>query len=67
MNEITNMNGKRAYLTPHVNIITMETNYGVMEDRSIPVDPNAPATGDGNAKRFDMSDDMWDNNREGFK
>ncbi len=58
------MNGKHTYIKPCIDIIIMETNYGVMEDRSIAEDPNTPATGDGNAKRFDMSDDMWGDNHE---
>lgn len=64
--KIENMNnkkiasGKCAYVEPLTHIIKLETNYGIMEDRSIAIDPNKPATGDGNAKEFDMSDDMWD-------
>lgn len=60
-NNIT-MRGNRTYIKPHVYIIKMETNYGIMEDLSIPEDPNNPAQGDGNAKQFDMSDDMWNDN-----
>lgn len=56
--------GNRPYIKPHAYIIKMETNYGVMEDRSIATDPNTPAIGDGNAKQFDMSDDMWGDNHE---
>ncbi len=63
INNNTNMGGKRAYIEPHAYII-METNYGVMEDRSIATAPNTPATGNGNAKQFDMSDDMWGDNHE---
>lgn len=64
MNKKIIMSDKRLYLKPHTNIIKMETNYGVMEDRSIGIDPNTPATGDGNAKQFDMTDDMWNDNHE---
>ena len=64
MNNNTNTSGKRAYIKPHAYIIKMETNYGIMEDKSIPIDPNTPAEGDGNAKQFDMSDDMWDDNHK---
>ena len=49
--------GKHAYIKPNANIIRMDTKYGVMHDRSIAIDPNTPATGDGNAKQFDG--DMW--------
>lgn len=62
---IENMNnqkitsGKCAYVKPLTHIIKLETNYGIMEDRSIAIDPNKPAEGGGNAKEFDMSDDMW--------
>ena len=56
--------GKRAYIKPYVDIIKMDTSYGMMEDRSIAIDPNTPATGDGNAKQFDMTEDMWDDNHE---
>ena len=61
MNNNTTTRGNRAYIKPHAYIIKLETNYGVMEDRSI-----ATATGDGNgnAKQFDMSDDMWGDNHE---
>ena len=55
---------KRLYLKPHTNIIKMETSYGMMENISIPADKNTPATGDGNAKQFDMTDDMWNDNHE---
>lgn len=64
MNKKIIMTDKRLYLQPHTSIIKMETNYGVMEDRSIPVDPKTPADGDGNAKQFDMTDDMWNDNHE---
>lgn len=60
MNSKTYTSGKRAYIKPYVDIIKME-------DRSIPIDPNTPATGDGNAKRFEMDDNMWDDNFEGKK
>lgn len=58
------MRGNRTYIKPHAYIIKMETNYGIMEDKSIPIDPDTPAQGDGNAKQFDMSDDMWNDNHE---
>lgn len=64
MNKKIIMTDKRLYLKPHTNIIKMDTSYGVMENRSIPTDPNTPATGDGNAKQFDMTDDMWNDNHE---
>lgn len=64
MNKKIIMTDKRLYLQPHTNIIKMDTNYGVMEDRSIGIDPKTPATGDGNAKQFDMTDDMWNDNHE---
>ena len=64
MNSNTTMGGKRAYIKPYSDIIKLETNYGVMEDKSIAIDPNTPADGDGNAKQFDMSDDMWDDSHE---
>lgn len=38
------MGGKRAYIEPHADIIKMETNYGVMEDRSIATDPKSQPT-----------------------
>lgn len=59
------MNGKRAYAMPRVNVIKMGTSYGVMDNRSIAIDPNTPADGDGNAKRFEMDDNMWDDKFEG--
>lgn len=64
MNNNTTTRGNRAYIKLHAYIIKLETNYGVMEDRSIATTPNTPATGDGNAKQFDMSDDMWGDNHE---
>lgn len=67
MNNNANMSGKRAYIKPYIDIIKMDTSYGVMEDRSIAIDPNTPADGDGNAKRFEMDDNMWDDNFEGKK
>lgn len=54
--------GNRPYMKPHAYIIKMDTSYGMMEDLSIAEDPNTPATGDGNAKQFDMTDDMWNDN-----
>ncbi len=68
--KIENMNnkkitsGKSAYIKPLTHIIKLETNYGIMEDRSIAIDTNKPAEGGGNAKEFDMSDDMWGDNHE---
>ena len=64
MNNNTTTRGNRAYIKPHAYIIKLETNYG--EDRSIATAPNTPATGDGNgnARQFDMSDDMWGDNHE---
>lgn len=68
--KIENMNnkkitsGKCAYVKPLTHIIKLETNYGIMEDRSIAIDLNKPAEGGGNAKEFDMSDDMWGDNHE---
>lgn len=59
------MSGKRAYIKPYVDIIKMDTSYGMMENRSIAIDPNTPADGDGNAKRFEMDDNMWDDNFDG--
>ena len=67
MNSKTYTRGKRAYIKPYVDIIKMDTSYGMMEDRSIAIDPNTTATGDGNAKRFEMDDNMWDDNFEGKK
>lgn len=65
MNKKIIMTDKRLYLQPHTNIIKMETNYGVMENRSIGIDPNTPADNNGgNAKQFDMTDDMWNDNHE---
>lgn len=61
MNSKTYTRGKRAYIKPYVDIIKMDTSYGMMEDRSIAIDPNTPAVGDGNAKPFEMDDDIWDN------
>ena len=55
MNNNTTTRGNRAYIKPHAYIIKLETNYGVMEDRSIATAPNTPATGDGNAKQFETS------------
>ena len=65
LNNKVRMNRKRTYIKPCIDIIKLETNYGVMDTRSIPIDPNTPATGGGNAKQFDMSDDMWGDNHEG--
>lgn len=65
--KIENMNNKKttsdqcAYVKPLTHIIKLETNYGIMEDRSIAIDPNNPAIGDGNAKPLEMDDDIWDN------
>lgn len=67
INNNTTTRGKRAYIKPYIDIIKMDTSYGMMEDRSIAIDPNTPATGDGNAKRFEMDDNMWDDNFEGKK
>lgn len=67
MNSKTYTSGKCAYIKPYVDIIKMDTSYGMMEDRSIPIDPNTPATDGGNAKRFEMDDNMWDDNFEGKK
>lgn len=64
MNSKTYTSGKRAYIKPYIDIIKMDTSYGMMEDLSIAEDSNTPATGDGNAKQFDMSDDMWGDNHE---
>lgn len=64
MNKKIIMTDKRLYLKPHANIIKMDTSYGMMENISIPTDPKTPATGDGNAKQFDMTDDMWNDNHE---
>ena len=61
INNNTTTRGNRAYIKPHAYIIKLETNYGVMEDRSMAIDPNTPAVGDGNAKPFEMDDDIWDN------
>lgn len=58
------MNGKRDYIKPHADIINMGTSYGMMSGLSIAEDPNTPATGDGNAKKFDISDDMWGEGHE---
>ena len=64
--KIENMNnkkitsGKSAYIKPLTYIIKLETNNGIMEDRSIAIDRHKPAEGGGNAKEFDMSDNMWD-------
>lgn len=44
INNNTNMGGKRAYIETHADIIKMETNYGVMEDRSIATDPKTQPT-----------------------
>ncbi len=62
-NNITT-HGNRPYIKPHAYIIKMETNYGIMEDKSIPEDPYTPAEGDGNAKQFDMTEDMWNDYHE---
>lgn len=67
MNSKTYTSGKRAYIKPYIDIIKMDTSYGMMEDRSIAIDPNTPADGGGNAKRFEMDDNMWDDNFEGKK
>lgn len=64
INNNTTTRGNRAYIKPHAYIIKMETNYGIMEDKSIPEDPYTPAEGDGNAKQFDMTDDMWNDYHE---
>lgn len=64
MNSKTYTSGKCAYIKPYIDIIKMDTSYGMMEDRSIPIDSNTPANGDGNAKQFDMSDHMWGDNHE---
>lgn len=61
MNNKAFTSGNRTYVKPHASIIKMETNYGVMEDRSIAIDHNKPAEGDGNAKPFEMDDDIWGN------
>ena len=39
MNNNTTTRGNRAYIKPHAYIIKLETNYGVMEDRSIATAP----------------------------
>lgn len=59
------INGKCTYIKPCIDIIKLETNYGVMENKSIAIDEHTPATGSGNAKQFDMSEDMWGDNHEG--
>ena len=64
MNNQKITSGKCAYVKPLTHIIKLETNYGIMEDRSIAIDPHKPAEGGGNAKEFDMSDDMWGDNHE---
>ena len=65
LNNTVCINGKRTYIKPCIDVIKPKTNYGVMkEDRSIAIDKHTPATGDGNAKQFDMSDDMWGDNHE---
>lgn len=64
MNNQKITSGKCAYVKPLTHIIKLETNYGIMEDRSIAIDLNKPAEGGGNAKEFDMSDDMWGDNHE---
>lgn len=61
MNNKKSISGKSAYVKPLTHIIKLETNYGVMEDRSIAIDPDRPAIGDGNAKPLEMDDDIWDN------
>ncbi len=61
VNSKTYASANHAYLKPQVCIIKMETNYGVLEKRSIPIDPYTPAEGGGNAKPFEMDDDIWDN------
>lgn len=58
VNSKTYASANRVYLKPQVGIIKMETNYGVMEGLSIAKDPNTPAEGEGNAKEFDMSGDI---------
>ena len=55
--------GNRAYIKPNADIIRINTNYGMMDTRTIAIDPSTPATGDGNAKQFD-DDDMWGDNHE---
>lgn len=67
MNSKTYTSGKRAYIKPYVDIIKMDTSYGMMENRSIAIDPDTPADGDGNAKRFEMDDNMWDDKFDGKK
>lgn len=64
LNNKVRMNRKRTYIKPCIDIIKLETNYGVMDTRSIAIDEHTPATGSGNAKQFDMSDDMWGDNHE---
>lgn len=39
-----------SYAAPQATVITIGANRGFMEILSIPVDPDTPATGDGNAK-----------------
>ena len=51
--------GKHAYIKPNTDVIRIGTNYGMMDTRTIAIDPNTPATGDGNAKQFDGDDDVW--------
>ena len=65
LNNKVRMNRKRTYIKPCIDIIKPETNYGVMDTWSIPTDPNTPATGDGNAKQFNMSEDTWGDNHKG--
>lgn len=65
INNKARANGKRAYAMPRVNVIKMGASYGVMDNRSIPIDEQTPATGDGNAKRFELEDNMWDDNFDG--
>ncbi|KGI21741.1 hypothetical protein [Hoylesella timonensis] len=65
LNNKVRMNRKRTYIKPCIDIIKLETNYGVMEAKSIAIDEHTPATGSGNAKQFDMSEDTWGDNHEG--
>ncbi len=65
LNNKVRMNRKRTYIKPCIDIIKLETNYGVMDTWSIPTDPNTPAKGSGNAKQFDMPEDTWGDNHKG--
>ena len=67
INNNTTTRGKRAYIKPYIDIIKMDTSYGMMENMTIAIDPKTPATDGGNAKRFEMDDNMWDDNFEGKK